>query len=187
MKFLVMFIVLLLSGCIVVHDKSNAPIAKNVVGSFYQTAKNGYLYEARCADVNASVQSTEWCTGIQAFDSGNENFKTPINYKEYLASKEEWDKKLFTTLAFEKQRSIISPLPKGSIVKVTKLVQYPWGSNGYYWAIRGSLDFDGKKIEVELPTNSVFAFPTWLNGYGVQKAPQFKAEYLIRCSAKKCT
>lgn len=106
------------------------------------------------------------------FVSGNENAKTPANYQSYKSDQDAWDKKLFIKLAFEKQRSIISTLPKGTVIKITKLVQYPWGTNGYYWTIRAELiNTEGNHVEVELPTNSVLAFPTWLQGYGVQALP----------------
>lgn len=189
MKYLALVFLLILSGCsVVVHDKTDDPIAKNFVGSYFKTTKDGFLYEAMCADVSATVQSTEWCTGIQAFNSGNQYATTPNNYNAYKSSQKHWDEKLFTKLAFEKQRSIISPLPKGTILKVTKLVQYPWGTNGYYWAIRATISTSAnQQVEVELPTNSVLAFPTWLHGYSVQKLPSFKSEYLTRCLSKKCT
>jgi hypothetical protein len=189
LKFLAFLFLSILSGCsVVVHDKTNAPMALTFVGSYYQTVKDGFLYDARCADIKASVQSTEWCTGIQAFDSGNEYFKTPTNYQAYKSAQEGWDEKLFTKLAFEKQRSIISDLPKGTVIKITKLVQYPWGTNGYYWAIRAELiNSEGNKLEVELPTNRVLAFPTWLQGYGVQELPKFKPEFLMACTNAKCT
>lgn len=189
LKFPFLLFLSILSGCsVVVHDKTNDPMALPFIGSYYQTVKDGFLYEARCADINAPVQSTEWCTGIQVFDSGNEYSKTPSNYQEYQSAQEEWNEKLFTKLAFEKQRSIISPLPKGTVIKITKLVQYPWGTNGYYWAIRAELiNAEGTPLEVELPTNSVLAFPTWLQGYGVQELPQFKQEYLMQCKNAKCT
>ena len=189
LKFLALFLLSILSGCsVVVHDKTNDPIALSFIGSYYQTVKDGFLYEARCADINASIQSTEWCTGIQAFDSGSEYSKTPTNYQAYKSAQEEWDTKLFTKLAFEKQRSIISALSKGTVIKITKLVQYPWGTNGYYWAIRADfINTEGNLIEVELPTNSALAFPSWLQGYGVQALPQLKHEYLMQCKNAKCT
>ena len=158
------------------------------MGSYYQTVKDDFLYEARCADINASVQSTEWCIGIQAFDSGNEYSKTPTNYQAYKSARVEWDKKLFTKLAFEKQRSIISTLPKGTVIKIKKLVQYPWGTNGYYWAIRATLmTSEGNQLEIELPTNRVLSFPTWLQSYGMQELPKFKPEFLMACTNSKCT
>lgn len=185
LKFLPFLLVLSLPACTGIVDKSDMPIAKNIVGSYYLTAKDGYLYEARCADIDATIQSTEWCIGIQAFDSGNEYFKTPQDYDTYLSNKLWWDEKLFEKLAFERQRSIVSPLPKGTTIRITKLVQFPWGSNGYYWAIRAVLiETDN---EIELPTNTVLAFPTWLIGYGVQHEPQFDPEYLTRCSSVECT
>jgi hypothetical protein len=178
----------LLQGCVVVYDKTYEPIASSVVGSTFKTVKEGFLYEARCADINAKVQSTEWCTGIQAFDSGNDRFKTPLNYNEYIASRQKWDKELFTKLAFEHQRTIVSPLAKGTAITITRMVQYPWGTNGYYWVLRAKIiTGEHQGNEVELPTNSVFAYPTWLVGYGVQSPPVLKQEYLIRCSNKMCT
>ncbi|GIU05304.1 hypothetical protein TUM4261_06970 [Shewanella sp. c952] len=189
LKYLALVFFLALSGCsVVVHDKTNDPMASNFVGSFFKTAKDGFLYEARCADISATVQSTEWCIGIQAFNSGNQYASTPENYEAYQSSQKLWNEKLFTKLAFEKQRSIISPLPKGTILKITKLVQYPWGTNGYYWAIRATITKpEGNQIEVELPTNRVLSFPTWLQGFGVRELPIFKTEYLINCTDKKCT
>ena len=189
LKYLAILFLAILSGCsVVVHDKTNAPIAEGIVGANFMTVKDGFLYKARCADIHASVQSTEWCTGIQAFNSGNQYARTPANFEDYQSAKKQWDEKLFTKLAFEKQRSIISPLPKGTILKVTKLVQYPWGTNGYYWAIRATLvSSEGNQLEVELPTNSVLAFPTWLKGYGVQEPPSFKPEYLTECVNSKGT
>ncbi len=189
MKFLAILFLSVLSGCsVVVHDKTSDPIAQSFVGSYYQTVKDGFLYEARCADINASIQSTEWCTGLQAFDSGNEYAKTPTNYQEYKATQKEWDEMLFTKLAFEKQRSIISLLPKGSVIKITKLVQYPWGTNGYYWAIRATLITPTEnQLEIELPTNRVLSFPTWLQEFGVKELPKFKAEFLMACTNAKCT
>lgn len=38
-----------------------------------------------------------------------------------------WDEKLFTKLALERQRAIIAPLEKGTIIKINRMVQYPWG------------------------------------------------------------
>ncbi|MBA6262191.1 hypothetical protein [Colwellia sp. Bg11-12] len=189
MKFLIVLFISILSGCsVVVHDKTNDPIAASFVGNYYKTAKDGFLYKARCADINGNVQSTEWCTGLQAFNSGNEYATTPANYQTYKSSQKEWDEKLFTKLAFEKQRSIISQLPQGTVLKITKLVQYPWGTNGYYWAIRAAMITpEGNQLEIELPTNRVLAFPTWLKGYGVQKLPKFKLEFLKICTDAKCT
>jgi hypothetical protein len=189
LKFLAVLFISILSGCsVVVHDKTNDPMAITFIGSYFMTSKDGFLYEARCADINATVQSTEWCTGVQAFNSGNQYATTPANYQAYKSSQKKWDEKLFTKLAFEKQRSIISPLPKGTILKITKLVQYPWGTNGYYWAIRATMTTpEGNQLEIELPTNRVLAFPTWLQDYGVQELPRFKSELLTGCTNAKCT
>lgn len=43
-----------------------------------------------------------------------------------------------------------------------------------------------KGKEVELPTNSVLAFPTWLQGYGVKEPPVLSQEYLVVCDGDKC-
>jgi hypothetical protein len=188
LKFLSILLIVFLQGCVVVYDKTNDPIANSVVGSLYKTAKDGFLYEARCADIDSKVQSTEWCVGIQAFDSGNELFKTPPGYNDYVASKEMWDKELFTKLAFEKQRSIITPLKEGTTIEINRMVAYPWGSNGYYWALRAVIiSGEHKGKEVELPTNYVLAFPTWLIENDVRKPPVFDQEYLVACLEKECT
>ncbi|GAA5445336.1 hypothetical protein Misp06_03538 [Microbulbifer sp. NBRC 101763] len=188
MKYLVVSFIVLLSGCVVVHDKTNEAIAEAFIGSYFALVKDGYLYEGRCADVNAGIQSTEWCTAVQAFNSGNEYSTTPKDYQQYLASKASWDQRLFTKLAFEKQRTIIKAIPKGTVFKMTRLVQYPWGSNGYYWAIRAEIvSGDNKGLEIELPTNSVLAFPTWLSTRGTTNPPEFDSQYMKICANEKCT
>ena len=103
MRLIAFFLAVLLQGCVVVHDKTDDSIASSVVGVTFKTARDGFLYEARCADITSKVQSTEWCVGIQAFNSGNENFKTPLNFTDYLRSRKIWDERLFTKLAFEHQ------------------------------------------------------------------------------------
>jgi uncharacterized protein YceK len=189
LKFLVVLFISVLSGCsIVVHDKSNHPIAQSFVGSYYQTVKDGFLYEARCADIDATYQSTEWCIGLQAFDLENKYSNIPADYQTYKNSQEKFDEKLFTKLAFEKQRSITKPIPKGTIIQITRLVQYPWGTNGYYWAIRANIYIsEESNLEVELPTNRILAYPTWLQGHGVRELPTFNREFLTECTNEKCT
>lgn len=188
MKYLIISLfTLFCSGCAVV-DKTHDPMARSFIGTYFKLVKDGYLYEAVCADINAKLQSTESCTGIQTFDSGNEYSQTPKNYESYLKSRNDWDKKLFKKLAFEKRRTITTPIPKGTIFKMTRLVQFPWGSNGSYWAIRGEvISGKDKGLEIEFPTNSVLVFPRWLDGYGVRKLPVFKDEYLVRCQNEQCT
>ena len=43
LKFLALFLLSILSGCsVVVHDKTNDPIALSLIGSYYQTVKDGF-------------------------------------------------------------------------------------------------------------------------------------------------
>lgn len=187
LRYLTFFLIFVCNGCVIV-DKTHDPMASSFVGAYFKLVKNGYLYEARCADINAKFQSTELCVGIQTFDSGNEKATTPKDYRQYLEARADWDDKLFSRLAFENQSTIISPIPKGSIFKITRLVEFPWGSNGSYWAIRGNIvSGKDKGQEIEFPTNSVLVFPRWIVGYGVQKLPVFNEEYLVRCINEKCT
>ncbi|MFM7854910.1 MAG: hypothetical protein ACKO96_24020, partial [Flammeovirgaceae bacterium] len=89
-KAMWLIFLILLYGC-AVYDKTNDPIDGAIVGVTYKTVKDSFLYMALCADIDAKIGFTESCLGIQAFNSGNEYFRTPRDYNTYLESRAEWD------------------------------------------------------------------------------------------------
>lgn len=160
------------------------PIAEGFVGEYFKLAADGYLCEATCTDLDGRLQASDKCSGVQIFDGDDYG---PDNYETYVSARKYWDAELFVKRRFEKQRTIIAPLPRGTIFQITRLVDYPLVP-GRQWIVRAEIiTSDHAGLEVQIPT----LFPTashqmWLKDTSVTKTPVFESKYLLHCPSRKC-
>ena len=191
----IVIVALFLSGCASgIVDHSNDERHKEILGTCFATKKPAFLYEARCADLDAGgFGNSTFCTGIQGFDPEpfqgeyhTYQYKYPKSWEEYVNSRDSWDKTLFKKLLFEKQRSIIAPIEVGTKMKITGIYEYPRGETGHVLIVRAILTSgEFKNTEVELPSPGGFSDtgPNWASQwfYEANEGIKLSGEYLQRC------
>ncbi|POB04494.1 hypothetical protein [Halopseudomonas oceani] len=196
MKEIALFsVALLLGGCAYgIVDRSNEVRNAETLATCYVTVKPAFLYEARCADLDASgFGDSTFCTGIQGFDPApyevdnhTYHYEYPKSWAAYLDAKNTWDETLFKKLLFEKQRSIIAPVNVGTTLEITGVYEYPRGETGRVLILKTRLtsgEFNG--TEVELPSRGGFsdAGPDWVRQwtYRPDQGIELSSEYLEPC------
>lgn len=166
---------------------------KQLLGECFSTEKAAFLYEARCADLQASSSgNSKFCIGIQGFNpepykdvNHTYHYKYPKSWQDYASQSEFWDEKLFKKLWFEKQRSIIAPLDIGTRIGVVGVYEYPRGETGHVLIVRAKV-MNGEYIDTEIELPSVGDFsdtgPHWTTQwfYNPEKI-EFSNEYLRQC------
>jgi hypothetical protein len=191
----IVFVVLFLGGCAFgVVDHSNDERHKEILASCFSTKKPAFLYEARCADLNAGgFGNSTFCTGIQGFNpepyKGEHHiyhYKYPKSWAEYLNSRKSWDETLFLKLLFEKQRSIIAPIEVGTKMRISGIYEYPRGETGHVLIVRAILtsgEFNGTEVELPSPGRFSDTGPNWTSQrfYEPNKGIELSDEYLQRC------
>jgi len=162
----------------------------------FQIKKPAFLYEARCADIEAGGFGAEkLCTSIQGFnpkpyvrrDSSEYIYDYPKSWPEYLSDRKVWDKKLFSPLLFTEQRSIIAPIEVGEQLRITGVYEYPRGETGHV-LITTAVILSGAHngTSVELPPADGFndQGPNWTVQwfYKPEEGVQLTKEYLEPCA-----
>ncbi len=167
-----------LLSCTSSEDFSSKPEADHIVGSCFKLIEPSFVFEGRCADLSGLNNNSEFCNGIQVMGSGD----FPKSWGSYVEDRAALDRSLFEKLAFEKQRSMLFPLEKGSEITVTKLVHHGWGTIGRFWVIRGNVLHNNSLIEVELPSiDLIHHAPYWFKGRSTQ-IPKINKKFIEPCN-----
>ena len=196
MKYLSLaFSALLLGGCafgVVDHSRDHGNA--ETPAACFVTLKPAFLYEARCADLDAGgFGDSTFCTGIQGFDPApyqvdhhTYHYDYPKSWEAYLEARRAWDETLFKPLLFEKQRSMIAPVDVGTTLSMTGIYEYPRGETGRVLIVKAVLtsgEFQG--TEVELPSRGGFsdAGPVWVpqRTYRPAEGIELSSEFLAPC------
>jgi len=185
MKLSILTLILgLLTGCSFgIRDFTSDPRAENFVGKCFELTSESFVYEARCVDLESSgMGSRVMCPGLQSFLAGGKWISFPTSYREYSNKKGYWDETMFDKLLFEEQREIAYPVPAGTKLYISKVVQYPWGSSGHKWVVRAILHPEGRPHqEVELPTIGLLTYGDTWTASEFMSFPELKRDYVQNC------
>ncbi|MDW6093367.1 hypothetical protein SBX64_12500 [Vibrio rhizosphaerae] len=181
----------LMAGCATkIIDHSD-----DIAQECYKVAMPSFLYQARCADLSATIfGNSSICTGIQAFDpsetywsaSAEQYIYFPSSWAEYEKDIDSWNTKLFLRLLFEDQRKAIAPIPTGTKIRVTGIYDYPRGEHGHILIVKAMIDSgpnQGTEVELKTPYSFADNGPDWIFRNSDQQGPRLTSnpKYLKPC------
>jgi hypothetical protein len=170
-------IVSILVGCVPSIDYTNRKEAVNIAKQCFELQKTSFIYEGRCADLTGVNNNSEFCYSIQAL---GEN-KFPSSWSSYIQNRKSFDEKTFNRLLFEKQRTMVGVIDKGTKLYINRFVYHAWGVDGFYWVARAVLKYKDDAVEVELPSiGRIHVKPLWLDGSS-KEVPTIDPKYLQQC------
>lgn len=145
-------------------SSSNVDYSDKYSGQCYSLLNPSVLYRGWCANISTSISTPKTCLGVQslpikAYDKEQSVLKS---FDHYQNNKEFWNKKLFSSSLTSSNYELIDKLTIDTRLKITKVIQKQWGTDGYYWAVRAKIlsgQHQGK--EVTLPTYKFHLGAAW--------------------------
>ncbi|MDO6721592.1 hypothetical protein Q4575_19490 [Psychrosphaera sp. 1_MG-2023] len=136
MKISTLLYLFLLSGC-AATDISKSNVASDIVGKCYEFTEQGKLLRVEGSDKERVMKFT---LSYLFLTSESQNHHLKNNDGELVTS-----------------------LELGTKIKITKVIDYPYGSAGRCWVIKAELlGFDTKGESVEIPSCWVWDEPIWV-------------------------
>jgi hypothetical protein len=170
--------VVILCSCAASREYTYSKNTAHIIDQCYKLKKTAFIFEGKCADLTGINNNSEFCNGIQYAGEGG----FPEDWKSYISERESFDRGLFSKLLFEKQRTMIGVVKKGTNLTIKRLVHHAWGVDGLYWITRAELKHEEATIEVELPSMSrIHPEPLWFDASS-NNIPKFDSKYLQPCS-----
>jgi len=184
--FLLLLLPQLLSGCALInYDETEKPYMSGLVGKRFILVQDSYLIDNECTHGSWA----ERCLLLQVgggmvyradpFGSGS-GLKLPVSFAEYDANPSAYaDVHAF---GYQK-REIVSEVPKGTIITVTRVISSAWGDSGSCWTVYGVLDKQPADTSMQLGpcAFSGQGSPVWIHhayDIGNDKPPVFDTKYL---------
>lgn len=160
--FLISYTILILGCAAIDHSESNR--VSHLVGKDFKLLKASFIYESKlCGDVNQLIVSDfEHCNVIQVaggcLPETNDMYKSDPND---AASKMKKCMRDRGSGWMKRTNKIIGYVPEGTIIRITKVVEHPYGSIGNFWIIRAKI-LDGEFENLEISLSGYYAFePSW--------------------------
>lgn len=180
--------VLGLVGCDMVnHDRTLEPAMAPLVNHSYVINKDSFLLENYCLN----EYTTHRCMYMQAIGGsirvfkglGNSSVALPKSFDDYEQNKAAFAETLRDNNIFHQTKYwIVAKVPKGTVIKVTKLVSIAEGEAGRAWAVFGQIESEGTDVSIQIgPGNMNQSFPWWFSSQGFDRyylPPQPLPEFL---------
>ena len=135
LRSLIIIVISLLTGCASV-DVTNENFSKNISGVCLETTDQVDVIAVRGLDKERVLKFT---SNYLILSGKNENHR------------------------FKKRGTRVKELEFGTKLKITKIIDYPYGSSGHCWVVKAKI-YDSELIDksVELPSCWVWDEPIWV-------------------------
>lgn len=156
----IFFLALMCASCAIInYDRTSDPEMTPLINHSYVINKDAFLLENRCLN----EYNTPHCLYLQVADGsievfrgiGNKTVHLPKSFEDYERNKDAYEDSLRDNNIFHGSRySIVAEIPKGTIIKITKLVSIAMGEDGRGWVVFGEIESQGRDTSIQIGGNS---------------------------------
>lgn len=186
---LVSLMVLGIAGCEMFnHDQTLDPNMMSLVGHSYRIVKDGFLLENYCLD----EYTTSSCLYMQVAGGyievrkgiGNPRVNLPKSFDDYEQNKNYYNDSLSSDSLFHHTRhEIVAEIPKGTAIRITRIVSIAEGEDGRGWAVFGQIANQGPDVAIQIGSGHISqSGPRWFHARDREyynRPPQPLPEFLL--------
>ncbi|HEX6550163.1 MAG TPA: hypothetical protein VF117_05765 [Gammaproteobacteria bacterium] len=183
------FMVLGLAGCAMFdHDLTLDPDMNSLVGHSYRIVSDSFLLENYCLN----DYTTTSCLYMQIAGGfieagkgiGNSRISLPKSFVDYEQHKDYYNDGLKSDSLFHHTKhDIVAEIPKGTIIRITRVVSVAEGENGRGWAIYGQIASQGSDVSIQIGSGHLRqSGPRWFHARDREyfnRPPQPLPEFLL--------
>lgn len=164
---LALLVALAIAGCDVInYDRTFDPTMAALVGHSFVVNKDSFLIENYCLD----EYTTNSCLFMQIAGGyievgrgiGNPRVSLPKSFADYEKNKDIYNENLRDDNIFHHTKhEIVAEVPKGTIIKITRLVSVAEGDEGRAWVVFGQLDNQGAEVSIQIGAAHISQSGPW--------------------------
>jgi hypothetical protein len=149
------------------HDETSNSAIISFVGHSYVINKDSFLLENYCLD----EYTTSHCLYMQAIGEtitvgsgiGNRLVNLPKSFEDYEQNKDLFNERLRDNNLFHHTKyAIVAEIPRGTVIKITRVISIAEGEDGKKWAVFGLIGNQGDDISIQIGAGHILqSGPGW--------------------------
>lgn len=165
---LISLFALSLVGCEMInYDQTADPAMTQLINQSYVINKDSFLLENYCLN----EYTTSRCLYMQAVGGsirvfkgiGNSDVNLPKSFEDYEQNKDTYNDSLRDDNIFHRTKyEVITEIPKGTLIKITRVVSISEGESGRAWAVFGQIESLGPDVSIQIGSGHLMQDgPNW--------------------------